>query len=208
MTFHFRIWAAAAFLAGLCSTPAWCDEPAALVEEISPDVQGVSPYDYVSVGSEIDLGTKGRITLGYLAGCVEEMVEGGRLTVGNKGSIVTGGHLSRQAVPCPTPVRPTAAESGQSGAMVFRAPPVVSISATYPIITVPAPGRVIIKPITGHEDPISLEADGHVIDLASKGLRLRLNGAYRIEYAGRQVVVRVTTKATDSAPLFARLIRF
>ena len=208
MTFHFRIVLAVIFLAGLCINAAWCEELAALVEEISSDVQGVLPYDYVSAGREIDLGTKGRITLGYLTACVEETVQGGRLTVGNKGSVVAGGHLSRQAVPCPAPIRPSAAESSQSGAMVFRAPPVVSINVTYPIITVPTPGRVVIKSITGHEEPIYLESDGHVVDLANKGPPLRLNTTYLIEYAGRQLVVRVTAKATESAPVFARLIRF
>jgi hypothetical protein len=208
MTFCIRMFLVAIFFASLNIGWARSEEPAALIEEVSPDIHSVSIYDYVSVGSQIDLGTDGRITLGYLAACAEETIQGGRLTVGNKGSAVAGGHLDRQLVPCPVPIRPTPTESSQSGAMVFRAPPVVPLRTIYPIITLPAPGRVVIKTVSGNAEQIDLETEGRVIDLAGKGPPLRLSTTYRIEYAGRQIVVRVMATATALGPVFARLIRF
>jgi hypothetical protein len=198
----------AIFFASLNIGLARCEEPVALVEEVSPNIHGVSAYDYVSAGSQIDLGTEGRITLGYLAACAEETIQGGRLTVGNSGSTVAGGHLARQLVPCPVAIRPTPTESSQSGAMVFRAPPVVPIHTIYPIITLPTPGRVVIKSVSGNAEQIELKTENRVIDLADKGTPLRSSTTYRIEYAGRQIVVRVIATGTALGPIFERLIRF
>ena len=208
MTFTHRTILAGILLVSLDARMAQCGEPVALVEEISPGVKGILAFDYVFDGDKIELGAEGRITLGYLAACAEENIQGGRVTVGGRGSIVAGGTLSRRPVPCPIPVRPTAVESSQSGAMVFRAPPVVPIGGTYPLIIVPAPGRVIIKPVSGHDEAIFFDVDGHFIDLASRKHALRINTAYRIEYADRQIIVRVSSNASDSASVFAQLIRF
>src|ERR1700678_2089596 len=77
MRLFVRMFLIAIFFASLNIGLARCEEPVALVEEVSPNIHGVSAYDYVSVGSQIDLGTEGRITLGYLAACAEETIQGG-----------------------------------------------------------------------------------------------------------------------------------
>jgi hypothetical protein len=117
--------------------------------------------------------------------------------------------LSRRTVRCPPAVRPAAADSSQSGAMVFRAPPgAQTIGAIYPLITLPAPGRVVITATDGAEAPLIIEADGRVVDLVALGHALRPKRTYRIEYAGRSATVRVAPDASGSVPLLTRLIRF
>ena len=116
------------------------DVEVALVEEISPDVPGLSAFDYLTADSNFDLGASGQITLGYLAACTQETIRGGHVTVGAAGSTVVGGQLSRRKVRCPAAVRPAAADSSQSGAMVFRAPlGAPTIGAIYPLITLTHP---------------------------------------------------------------------
>jgi hypothetical protein len=204
-----RIIFAALFLAVLGAASARCEEPAALVEEVSPDVPGLSAFDYLSVNRQLDLGASGQVTLGYLAACTQETIRGGHVTVGAAGSAVVGGQLSRRTVRCPPAVRPAAADSSQSGAMVFRAPPGAQIiGAIYPLITLPAPGRVVITATDGAEAPLIIEADGRIVDLAGLGHALRPKRTYRIEYAGRSAIVRVAPDASGSVPLLTRLIRF
>jgi hypothetical protein len=204
-----RIIFAALFLAVLGAASARCEEPAALVEEVSPDVPGLSAFDYLSVNRQLDLGASGQVTLGYLAGCTQETIRGGHVTVGAAGSAVVGGQLSRRTVRCPPAVRPAAADSSQSGAMVFRAPPSAqTIGAIYPLITLPTPGRVVITATDGAEAPLIIEADGRVVDLVALGHALRPKRTYRIEYAGRSATVRVAPDASGSVPLLTRLIRF
>jgi hypothetical protein len=204
-----RIIFATLFLAVLGAGSARCEEPAALVEEISPDVPGLSAFDYLTADSHFDLGASGQITLGYLAACTQETIRGGHVTVGAAGSTVVGGQLSRRKVRCPAAVRPAAADSSQSGAMVFRAPlGAPTIGAIYPLITLTAPGRVVITATDGAEAPLIIDADGRVVDLAAQGHALRPNRTYRIEYAGRSAIVRVAPDAIADAPLLTRLIRF
>jgi hypothetical protein len=204
-----RIIFAALFLAVLGAASARCEEPAALVEEVSPDVPGLSAFDYLSVNRQLDLGASGQVTLGYLAGCTQETIRGGHVTVGAAGSAVVGGQLSRRTVRCPPAVRPAAADSSQSGAMVFRAPPSAqTIGAIYPLITLPTPGRVVITATDGAEAPLIIDADGRTVDLAALGHALRPKRTYKIEYAGRSAIVRVAPDASGSVPLLTRLIRF
>jgi hypothetical protein len=186
-----RIIFAALFLAVLGAASARCEEPAALVEEVSPDVPGLSAFDYLSVNRQLDLGASGHVT------------------VGAAGSAVVGGQLSRRTVRCPPAVRPAAADSSQSGAMVFRAPPSAqTIGAIYPLITLPTPGRVVITATDGAEAPLIIDADGRTVDLAALGHALRPKRTYKIEYAGRSAIVRVAPDASGSVPLLTRLIRF
>src|SRR5215472_544801 len=53
-------------------------KPAALIEDVA-GVPGVSAFDYIDIGSRIDLGSEGRITLAYLSECREETIEGGKV---------------------------------------------------------------------------------------------------------------------------------
>jgi hypothetical protein len=204
-----RIVTTTLFVAILGTGAARSEEPAALVEEVSPDVPGLSAFDYLSVNRQLDLGASGQVTLGYLAACTQETIRGGHVTVGAAGSAVVGGQLSRRTVRCPPAVRPAAADSSQSGAMVFRAPPSAqTIGAIYPLITLPTPGRVVITATDGAEAPLIIDADGRTVDLAALGHALQPKRTYKIEYAGRSAIVRVAPDASGSVPLLTRLIRF
>ena len=57
-------------------------QPAAIVEEIDATGATLSQFDYVVPGRVIDLEPTGTLTLGYLASCERERIQGGTVTVG------------------------------------------------------------------------------------------------------------------------------
>lgn len=72
---RFRFILAALLFAVLGSSSARSEEPVALVEEVSPSVSNVLPFDYLRTGKQIDLGANGQITLAYLRVCSEEEIK-------------------------------------------------------------------------------------------------------------------------------------
>jgi hypothetical protein len=206
---RFRFILAAFFFTVLGSGLARSEEPVALVEEVSPSVSHVSAFDYLRTGKQIDLGAKGQITLAYLRACSEEEIKGGRLIVGVEYSTIVGGRLFRRKVTCPLAAQPAAEDSSQSGSMVFRGEgELQTIGTIYPVIVLPAPGQVAIRTPDGKEPPFVINARGLVIDLAAQGHAFQPDRTYKIEYAGRSMMVHVAPDAAANARPLARLILF
>ena len=99
-------------------------EPVAIVETLAAEGTGLQFMDNVEEGRVIDLGSVGRITLGYLASCRQEQLRGGRVVVGRQQSTVENGEVRRERVDCDGgAIKLSAGEANKSGVMVFRKPP-------------------------------------------------------------------------------------
>jgi hypothetical protein len=216
---------AAVVLASLAAHGAWAQSaaPAALVEDVSAGVMGVEAFDYAPVGKQIQLGSTGKLVLGYLASCIEESIVGGAVTVGSDQSTVAGGAVQRKTVPCAgKPMQLTAEQSGKSGGLVFRKPPSTNtatapapamdrprlISSAGPVISLPKPGRLTIARVDEKAAPVALDLPARPVDLAKRGVRLTPGGTYRASYGADAVLFEIDPKSTGEASPLARLIRF
>ena len=84
---------------------------AALVEDINGSVTGIGIMQYVTSGTVLRLGSKSRITLGYLHSCIQEVITGGVVTIGANQSSVKQGKILRQHVECDGGQRPNLARN-------------------------------------------------------------------------------------------------
>ena len=196
--------------------------PAALVEDVSPSVKGVEAFDYVSAGKQIELGSAGKLVLGYLASCQEETITGGIVTVGSDQSSVSGGSVDRKTVACAgKSMQLTAEQSGKSGGLVFRKAP--STSATTPgpsagksrampiagpVISLPKPGRLTIVRVDTSAAPVTLDLPAKPVDLGKRGVRLAPGGTYQANYGASSVTFQIDAQSRADASPLARLIRF
>jgi len=210
---------ALALMALASASPVWAQapQPAALVEDVSAGVAGVGAFDYVSAGKRIELGSAGKLTLAYLASCVEETIAGGNVAVGAEQSVVTGGAVQRRTVACAgKTMQLTAEQSGKSGGLVFRKPPGTAAQAERPmlipnpgpVVSLPKAGRLTIARVDGTGAPIVLDLPGKPVDLATRGLGLAPGGAYRASYGASTIVFQIDAPSGAPAPPIARLIRF
>ena len=211
-------WALALLLTPLLAVgPAAAQQslPAAVVEE-APDGASVMPFDYLWRGDVITLGAGQELVLGYLSSCMRETVVGGKVEIGKDASRIKGGSVIREAVECDGGQDDaTAAASGESGVVVFRAGPkdpeapqlIYSVS---PAFTLPAgiaarEIEIVRRDMPGSPKRFPVKA-GHV-DL--HGLRRSLSpGSYEV-HAGSEVrYFKIVAWARQGGPLVARLIRF
>ena len=189
--------------------------PAAVVEE-APQGASVMAFDYLWRGDVITLEAGQELILGYLGSCMRETVVGGRIEVGKDASQIKGGSVVREAVECDGGQGDqTAAASGESGVVVFRAGPedpeapqlIYSVS---PAFTLPADLaareiEIVRRDIPGSSKRFPVKS-GHV-DLYH--LRRALNpGSYEV-HAGDEVrYFKIVAWARQGGPLVARLVRF
>lgn len=212
-------------LSGALAQGAWAQAaaPAALVEDVSAGVKGVEAFDYVSAGKQIQLGSAGKLVLGYLASCQEETITGGIVTVGTDQSSVSGGSVDRKTVACAgKSMQLTAEQSGKSGGLVFRKPPSTggttapaptagrprAIPATGPVISLPKPGRLTIVRVDTSAAPVTLDLPAKPVDLGKRGVRLAPGGTYQANYGASSVTFQIDAQSRADASPLARLIRF
>ena len=220
-----RLTAAAVMLAGPAAPGALAQSaaPAALVEDVSAGVGGVEVFDYVPAGKRIELGSAGKLVLGYLASCVEETILGGAVTIGAEQSTVAGGTVQRKTVACAgKPMQLTAEQSGKSGGLVFRRPPSANTSSAPapavdrprvipsagPVVSLPKPGRITIARVDAKAPPVTLDLPAKPVDLGKRGVRLASGGTYRASYGSSAVVFEIDAQSPGETSPLARLIRF
>ena len=108
------------FSSGLCAA----GTPRAIVEEINAPGINLEFMDYVHEGQVIDLKVKQLVSLSYLSSCTQETIVGGRVVVGIRQSIVTGGSIDRRNTTCPSAkLSVTKSQGKAAGVIAFRAPP-------------------------------------------------------------------------------------
>lgn len=195
-------------------------QPAAIVEEIEATGVTLSQFDYVIPGRVIDLGAEGTLTLGYLASCERERIQGGRVTVGQDQSTVVGGSVKRLKIACDGgALQLTSAQSQQSLTVVFRdfdpnknknlPKPEMVLYGTSPVVSIGAAGTALhIRRIDRNEQPVDIVMDRATADLAPLGISLTPGGLYQAKAAGRGITFKIDPAAGEGGPILGRLLRF
>lgn len=195
--------------------------PVAVVEDASAGVEGVALFDFVEAGHRIDLGTGGRLVLGYMSGCLREEIVGGKVTVGAKSSSVEGGRISRQTVECDGGgLQLTSQQVGKSGVQVVRAgeasgaagerKPKLTVYGASPIVVVAgATGKAVFKRLDRDAPSLEVDFQNGVADMAKAGHKLARGGIYQVSAGDRGTVFRIDKYARPGPePLLSRLVRF
>jgi len=202
------------------STSVFAGAPVAVIEDASDDVQNVALFDFVEAGRVVELGSNGRLVLGYLSGCNREEITGGRVTIGFKGSTVTGGTIKRETVECDGGgLQLTSEQKGKSGVLVMRAgegsgaageskPTLTVYGASPMILAAGAEGMAIVQRLDRDGSKIQIKLNGGVADLAAAKQKLVRGGIYRAAVGKRNIVFRVDRYARPGPePLLSRLVR-
>ncbi len=215
--FVFLLAATLSLVPGMClaGPPA-----AAIVEAVNAPSAGVQELDYVSPGQIIELGGDGTLTLGYLASCERERIEGGTVTIGKNQSMVVGGSVKRLKIVCDGGFLQLSAEqSQQSLTVVFRdydpnksrnlPKPQAVLYGVSPVVSAGAAGMALsIRRIDRSEQPMDIVMDRDTVDLAPLGITLTPGGLYQARAAGRGITFKIDSSASDGGPLLGRLLRF
>jgi len=212
-----------AFLTAGAFAGAVSAEPAAIVEDIEATGATLGSMDYVEPGEVVNLESDGRLILGYFAGCVQETITGGKVTVGKTGSTVEGGSVETLKVDCDSgQVELTDRQSNASGVVAFRgggAPasvqvkPQVTLHGLSPIVRTGVPGTLTITRIDRAAPPIELTVTAGAVDLSTKQIVLAPGAIYRAELKASQSVRSVVFETdafarTGAVPAVSRLLRF
>ena len=210
----------AIFACLVTAVPCFAEEPAAIIEDIQAPGITLAQFDYVTPGQVIDLGSGGTLTLGYLASCQRERIQGGKVTIGQGESQVEGGDIKRLKVACDGgSVLLTNEQSQQSLAVVFRdydpnkdkgfPKPQAIVYGTSPVVRFASPGGTLeIRRIDVPEQPLSIPLDHAAIDLASLDIALTPGGLYQAKAQGRGITFKVDAAASNGGTILSRLLRF
>jgi len=196
-------------------------EPSVVVESISPGVAGVEFMGYLEPGQSFKLGPGQSATLGYLASCIKETINGGIVTIGKRQSKVAGGKVERLRVECDGgKLILTAEQAGKSAVTVFRtAPrkakpgaipkPQLTIFATSPLVSLTWKAKFLkIERLDKKGSPMTLDVTALVTDLAKHSIKLEPGGIYRLTVGKRKLVIKIDPLADDSSEsVLQRLVR-
>ena len=212
-----------AFLtAGIFATAALA-EPAAIVEDIEATGATLGFMDYVEPGEVVNLGSDGRLVLGYFVGCVQETITGGKVTVGKTKSAVEGGSVETRKVECDGgQVELTDRQSNASGVVAFRggaasAParvkPQVTLHGLSPIVRTGLPGTLTITRVDSVAPQIEVTVTAGAVDLSVQRVVLAPGAIYRAELTATQSVSSVVFETdayaqAGAVPAVSRLLRF
>lgn len=174
----------------------------ALVESINnaPD-SGVEELDYVEDGQQINLGSGGVLVLTYFAGCLEETITGGTVTVKAGGAGTAGGVIQQKVLDCQQSDIALGDDSGEAGAAVSRVNTSLNLDWSEQTILVDRPWFKLPKGSTAaeirvfdaDEDPAALlwsaAMAGSAVQYPADAPALEIGWPYRVEMiAGDRVV--------------------
>jgi hypothetical protein len=219
-------------LVGLCAiaSPAWCQGPVAIVEDVDGNPVGVAVMDYLNVGKVIELGARDSLVLSYLTSCMREVIHGGVVKVGLEQSETRSGLVERAKVDCDG-ARMIAAP-GQSvdvAGMILRgettadgglpriqpaSEPEFVLYGSSPLIELNGDGPLVIARLDAKGEYLNLSIDrdrlinGKFLDLADRGQSLTAGGVYGARWDKRLIVFKIDPSAKPGkTPLAGRLIR-
>jgi hypothetical protein len=192
-------------------------ELVAIVEESEGDTGDVRLFDMLETDRVIELGSGGRLILGYLRSCWRETITGGVVTVGTEHSRVERGRVYRELVECDGgSLQLSAALSDKSGVMAYRAPPGEDSSAPAQVIlfslapafrTVGTDGKVTIERLDKGAPLLVLAVTKGTADMAGTTHRLAPGGFYRAESGEARVTFAIDSLAEDAGgSLIGRLV--
>jgi len=165
--------------------------PVAIIEDIQAKGSKLSFMDYVNEGRVIQLGSKGKLIIGYLHSCRRETITGGTVTIGSMQSRVDKGELLREDVECDGGnAKLSGQQAATSGALAFRGSPKakvgigkadLTIYGTAPVIrTSQANASITIERMDKRSQRLSYQVKANHIDLADHKVSLVNGGLYRI----------------------------
>jgi len=206
--------AGAALSLGISSAMA---EPSALVEDITTDRNDVQLMDYLEPGMVIELAPDETLTVGYLLSCVQETITGGKVTIGEDESVVSGGAVETTEVDCDGgPI--VAAVGGsevEAGAAAFRKvqgkdlpTPDRIIFGLSPIVKLSVDAtNLTVSRLDEDEKDQTITANGRIVDFEKLGVVLAHGGTYTLTAGGLGMVFKVSRLAEKSGvPPVARLL--
>ncbi len=193
-------------------------EPVALIEDISAQRENFQIMDFLDVGTKIKLKADETLKLGYLNSCIQEIILGGTITVGEEKSFVAGGQITRKLLICEgkTKVSATRNKKGDAGAVVFRnkknAKTIQAEHEVYglsPLVYLTVKAKEIyLTRIDGKGKSYKVAVKNNIVDLAQKGIKLRRNLGYRLKAGERTTTFKVSAKARGKVAVLSRLLRF
>ena len=172
--------------------------------------------DYVSAGRSIDLGSSGKLTLGYLRSCMHEEIKGGRVIIGHRQSTVEGGLVKRKRVNCDGgQYALTPSQAGQSGVAVFRNLPggpksSVTVYSISPIFKLSGVSKdIVIERLDRPSKKIRLINTDGIIDMIKLKQRLERGSTYKASAGPRSVIFSVDAFASERPEaVITRLVSF
>jgi len=120
--------------------------------------------------------------------------------------------VKAEKVPCdPKQSDKVGREVGESAAAVVRSaknPGLLVVHGVSPIITTPAPGKLLIERQGQTGERYELDTRGKFLDLAKVNIALKPGGLYSARLETRQIVFEVDREAAAGAsPIVGRLVR-
>ncbi len=221
------LWIAAGLLAALslmASPTLAAGAPTAIVETADPGRGDIGLFEMLESGRTIALKKDERLVLGYLQSCIQETVRGGRLggkvVIGQRESIVSGGQVTRQEVECTgAQVGLDKSTVGKSGVAVLRkVPKMKSAAATARAVTVrdispfvhltTAAGKIYLRRLDQPGPARSIGVSGNSVDLRAAGIALVPGASYEVAANGRRVRIDIAADAGGGLSLLGRLVVF
>jgi hypothetical protein len=206
--------------------PTYAAPPVALVEDVAPQVSGITLMDYLEQGRRIDLGPEGWIEIDYFSSCLHERIVGGSIAVGAERSDVSGGSVERRQVECDAgKIALTEAESERSAGFVQRGGTELKnrihamteaqlvLHGASPLVIGDGAHDVVIARFGNSHDrvmlPVKSEGGRRVYDFATHDRSLAPGDVYVATCGDRQVTFRIDREAKPGqTPVLGRLIAF
>jgi hypothetical protein len=186
--------------------------PVVIVEEASEGAP-VAAFEYLPIGWNFELRQDATIVLGYLTSCRREVITGGRVTIGNEQSVVDGGQIAYETVPCDGgQIDLTQEAVAASGVIVFRGPddPDVTLYSATPVFTF-APETELsileIERVDRTEEVRRYPIEKARVDLLELDSPLNSGGLYEVRYGEEARSFRIVVYARPGGPLVGRLVR-
>ena len=210
---HFQFYGFLS-LCPLVSSAARSDELAAIVEDLSPGVNDIGLFEYLSPGAEVNLAAEDWLKLGYLHSCIQETITDGAVLVGQEQSTVTGGTVERRTVECDGGnLQLTSDQSERAGVAVMRKSEggidvALTVHGLSPYFRIDgAPKTLDLERLDRPQQAVKFNVGANGVDLAELGVALKKGGLYRARVAGREIIFRVDKYARPGVvPLLSRLV--
>mgnify|MGYP001259980460 CR=1 FL=1 len=195
------------------------DTPSAIVEDVSGSTKSVQFMDYLIPGKQIEIGAGNRLIIGYLQSCIRESIIGGKVTIGQKQSVVLGGKVTRERVECDGGnLQNMTAKGSGSAVTVFRAKPgapsnlprsQITIYGTTPFVSLSTKvSEINVVRLDKKGRPLAVKVQGTVSDFAKLNIQLSPGGLYRLKAGRKSIVFSVDPLAEEkSISLLQRLIQ-
>ena len=202
---------------GLIGSAQSLAEPVAVVEDVNFSSDRIQPMDFLDAGTIFEFRPSESIMIGYLSSCVLERIKGGKVTIGQRQSIVIGGAVNRSTLECVSGDKIGGSVKNQAAAaVVFRRMKNKNAATIYKIIYSHFPivrlgtddGQLMVTRADGKGDPKNVAIEKGIADFGKSRFQLERNKIYIFSFGGKTMTVKVSPRAKRDAPLLSRVMLF